>query len=552
MNMFCYQCEQTANGKGCEQIGICGKDPLTANLQDLLIYALKGLASYAKTAKTLGIDVHSESIFALEVLFTTVTNVNFDPERLEAMLYELYNKKENLRIQYENKCKLEKRKPEEFLFSSAYFQPSGKINELGEQGQAISILQRMNSQGATITGLQELVLYGLKGTAAYAYHAFIDGCEDAEVYDYIIEALDFLNKPNPSLSELLEHIDKCGAVNLRVMELLDKGNTTNFGIPEPTSVKWGYKKGKCILVSGHELKDLHELLKQTEGKGINIYTHGEMLPALAYPELKKFPHLAGHYGSAWHNQKSEFAKFPGSILMTTNCIQNPEGYKDKIFTSGLVAWPEVKHINNYEFSELIASAQKQTGFLSDDPEIKETLIGFGHNAVLSKADAIIKAVKDGEIKRFFLIGGCDGHEANRNYYSELTEQLPKDCVVLTLGCGKFKVNKVELGTLSNGIPRLLDLGQCNDAYSAIKIADALSKAFGVGLNELPLSLVLSWFEQKAVCILLTLLHLGIKNIYLGPNLPAFITPDVLELLQKEYALHAIGDPKEDLAACLAR
>lgn len=550
--MFCYQCEQTANGKGCEQIGICGKDPLTANLQDLLIFALKGLASYAVAARSLGISLREESIFTLEVLFTTVTNVNFDPERLEAMLYELYQKKENIRAKYESKCNELNKLPKEFLFLSCHFKPDGQINGLSEQGRAVSILQRVNAQGETITGLQEMLLYAVKGMASYAYHAYIDGCEDLKVYDYIFEALDFLNRINPRLEELLEHIDKCGAMNLKVMELLDKGNTSNFGNPEPTMVKWGYKKGKCILVSGHDLKDLLELLKATEGKGINIYTHGEMLPAHAYPVLKKYPHLVGHYGSAWHNQRSEFPKFPGSILMTTNCIQNPDGYKDKIFTSTLVAWPGVKHVNNYDFSDLIESAQSEEGFLHDDPNIKETLIGFAHNAVLGKAAEIVQAVKDGEIKRFFLIGGCDGHEANRNYYTEFTEKLPKDCVVLTLGCGKFKVNKVDLGILPNGIPRLLDLGQCNDAYSAIKIAAALSDAFGVGLNELPLSLVISWFEQKAVCILLTLLHLGIKNIYLGPNLPAFISTEVLELLQKQYSLKPIGDPAKDLEACLAR
>ena len=385
--------------------------------------------------------------------------------------------------------------------------------------------------------------------AAYADHALILGQEDENVYAFIHETLDFLTRPNPTVDELVGYNMKCGEVNLRVMELLDKANTDAYGHPVPTKVRVNPVKGKALLVSGHDLKDLHEILEQTEGKGINVYTHGEMLPAHGYPKLKKFKHLAGNYGGAWQDQHSEFNAFPGAIVMTTNCIQKPLAtYRGRIFTSGLVAYPRVEHISDGDFSPAIEASLKEEGFKKDG-EDKTILVGFAHNTVLGVADKVIDAVKTGKIKHFFLVGGCDGAKPGRNYYTEFAEQAPKDTVILTLACGKFRFNKQEFGDIG-GIPRLLDMGQCNDAYSAIQVAVALSKAFNVGVNELPLSLVLSWYEQKAVCILLTLLHLGIKNIRLGPTLPAFVTPAVLQVLVDRFNIMPTTTAKRDLDAIL--
>jgi len=393
--------------------------------------------------------------------------------------------------------------------------------------------------------LQELLLYGLKGMAAYAEHALVLGHEDDSVYAFIAEALFYLAEEIPSVEKLLALNLKCGEVNLLVMELLDTANTGAYGHPVPTPVRVEPLKGKAILVSGHDLKDLEILLVQTEGKGINIYTHGEMLPAHGYPELKKFKHLVGNYGGAWQDQKVEFARFPGAILMTTNCIQEPqENYENRIFTSGLVGWSGVTHIANGDFSPVIEAALAASGF-ADDGQDKTILVGFGHNAVLGVADKVVDAVKSGAIKHFFLVGGCDGARSGRDYYTEFAESVPKDCVIMTLACGKFRFNKLDFGTIG-GIPRLLDIGQCNDAYSAIQIAVALSKAFNCGVNDLPLSLVLSWYEQKAVAILLTLLHLGIRNIRLGPTLPAFVTPNVLKVLNEKFNLMPIKTAAQDL------
>ena len=395
----------------------------------------------------------------------------------------------------------------------------------------------------------ELLIYGLKGTAAYADHAKILGKEDDGVYAFFHEGLNALTRENLTPDDLLPLVLKCGEVNLNVMGLLDAANTATYGNPEPTQVRVTPIPGKAILVSGHDLKDLEDILKQTEGKGINVYTHGEMLPCHAYPGLKKYKHLVGNYGGAWQDQHKEFDAFPGSIIMTTNCIQRPQkSYENRIFTTGLVGWPNVMHLANKDFMPAIKAALSEPGFTSDEPE-KNITVGFGHNAVMGVADKVIDAVKQGAIKHFFLVGGCDGAKPGRNYYTEFAEKVPDDCVILTLACGKYRFNKMEFGDIG-GIPRLLDMGQCNDAYSAIQVAVALSKAFNCEVNDLPLSMILSWYEQKAVCILLSLLHLGIKNIRIGPSLPAFITPPVLNVLVEKFNLQPICTPEEDLKACL--
>ncbi len=548
MSMFCYQCEQTAKGTGCTVMGVCGKDERTANLQDLLIYTCKGISMYAHRARELGVKDHEIDKFILEALFTTITNVNFDEDRLKDWIVtgiKLRDKAKNL---YESACKSKNITPEK-LEGPASFIPGATKEELLKQSEDAGIKKLMDLQGDTVAGLHFLLIYGLKGTAAYGDHAAILGKENEEVYAYFHKALNFLAGNPSSVDDLLPMILKCGEVNLKAMEILDAANTETYGHPEPTKVRVTAVKGKCILASGHDLKDMEELLKQTEGKGINVYTHGEMLPLNAYPGLKKYKHLVGNYGGAWQNQQKEFDEFPGAIVMTTNCIQKPKNtYKDRIFTCGLVAWPGVTHIKDRDFTPVIEAALKAEGFKEDEPE-KTIMIGFAHNTVMSVADKVIQAVKDGAIKHFFLIGGCDGAKSGRNYYTEFSQKVPKDCVILTLACGKYRFNKLDFGDIG-GIPRLLDMGQCNDAYSAIQVAVALAKAFNTDVNSLPLSMILSWYEQKAVCILLTLLHLGIKNIRLGPSLPAFITPPVLEVLVDKFAIKPISTVDEDLKAIL--
>ncbi|MBU1694318.1 MAG: hydroxylamine reductase [Verrucomicrobia bacterium] len=546
--MFCYQCEQTAKGTGCTAFGVCGKDPDTAVLQDLLVYAQKGISQYAHRARQLGARDHEVDVFVLEALFTTVTNVNFDPKRIEVMLRKAAAMRDRARALYEKAC-TGKGVQAEKLDGPAAWPPAPDLDGLIRQGEQVSVESRIEAQGADITGLQELLLYGLKGTAAYADHALILGREDDTVYAFMHEALDFLTQPSPSVDELLAMNLKCGEVNLTVMGLLDAAHTGAYGHPVPTPVRITAVKGKAILVSGHDLKDLEALLQQTQGTGINVYTHGEMLPAHGYPGLKKYKHLAGNYGGAWQDQRQEFDLFPGAILMTTNCIQKPkDSYTGRIFTSGLVAWPGVRHIAKRDFQPVIKAALAAPGFPADEPE-KTILVGFGHNAVLGVADKVIEAVKKGDIRHFFLIGGCDGAKPGRDYYTEFAQAVPKDCVILTLACGKYRFNKLDFGTVA-GLPRLLDVGQCNDAYSAIKIASALAGAFGCGVNDLPLSLILSWYEQKAVCILLTLLHLGLRNIRIGPNLPAFLTPPVVKVLVDKFNIQPVGSVEKDLAAAL--
>jgi hydroxylamine reductase len=546
--VYCYQCEQTAHGNGCTKSGVCGKDPRVAALQDLLVHATKGLAMYAHRARELGVTDRGIDVATIEALFTTVTNVDFDPERVAAWVRRISDLRDRAKAQYEAACARAGRAPEK-LGGPAAFSPAATLDGLVEQGEAVGIQTRKARLGEDVTGLQELLTYGLKGMAAYADHAQILGQEDEGVYGFFHEALSFLADEPTDVDALVAMALKCGEVNLRVMGLLDAANTGAYGDPEPTPVRITAAKGKAIVVSGHDLKDLEELLKQTEGKGINVYTHGEMLPAHAYPGLKRYRHLVGNYGGAWQDQRKEFDAFPGAILMTTNCIQKPaESYIGRIFTSGLVAWPGVKHIGDRDFAPVIEAALAAPGFSEDEPE-KTILVGFGHEAVLSRAGAVIDAVKSGAVRHFFLIGGCDGAKPGRNYYTEFAERAPADTIILTLACGKYRFNKLDLGEVA-GLPRLLDIGQCNDAYSAIQIAVALADAFGTDVNSLPLSLILSWYEQKAVVILLTLLHLGIRNIRLGPSLPAFVTPPVLKVLVDTFNIAPISTADEDLKAIL--
>lgn len=543
LEMFCYQCEQTAKGQGCNKMGVCGKPPEVSALQDLLVYALKGLSVVAQRARQMGIVNRDVNVFTVKALFSTLTNVDFDPARFPLFIDQCIELREKLKAQMEKAgIKLEK------MDKAASFQPEKSIEGLLSQAKDFG-LKSDTSLDQDILSLTHTLLFGVKGIAAYADHAQILGQEDDKVYAFIHEALTAMLRHDLGLNEWLALVLKCGEINLRTMELLDAGNTTAYGHPVPTKVPLGARKGKAILVSGHDLKDLSELLKQTEGKGINIYTHGEMLPAHGYPELKKYPHLYGHYGTAWQNQAKEFAEFPGAILMTTNCIQRPrDSYSTNIFTTGLVGWPGVTHVVDGDFTPVINKALELPGFPADT-EGKSVMVGFARNAVLSVADKVIEAVKGKAIRHFFLVAGCDGAKPGRNYYTEFVEKAPQDTVILTLACGKFRFFDKELGNIG-GIPRLLDVGQCNDAYSAIQIAVALSKAFNVGVNDLPLSMILSWYEQKAVAILLTLLYLGIKDIRLGPSLPAFITPNVLNVLVKNFDIKPITTPEEDLKTIL--
>ncbi len=550
MNMYCYQCEQTAKGTGCTTMGVCGKDAETAALQDLLIYATKDISRYAFRAHQLGARDRAVDVFMIKALFSTVTNVNFDLRWFSAFLQEAALIKDKAQSLYENAAQKAGKTPETFSCPVEWWKDTDDLDGLLAKAQEVSIAKWIEKLGGTTAGLQELIVYGLKGAAAYADHAEILGKEDAQLYADFHEMLDYLTTAPTDTNDLLGKALKTGEINMRAMELLDAANTETYGHPEPTQVRVTPVKGKCILVSGHDLRDLEELLKQTEGKGINVYTHGEMLPCNAYPGLKKYKHLVGNYGGAWQRQRTEFDEFPGPIVMTTNCIMKPkDSYKNRIFTLGLVGWPDVKHIDDRNFAPVIASALAQPGFAADVPA-KHITIGFARNAVMEAAGKVIDLVKQGKIRRFYLIGGCDGAKPGRNYYTEFAEQVPDDCVILTLACGKYRFNKLEFGDIE-GVPRLLDVGQCNDAYSAVQIAVALANAFDCGVNDLPLSLILSWFEQKAVAILLTLLYLGVSDIRLGPSLPAFVTPDVLNVLVEKFAIKPIGEVKEDLAATLA-
>ncbi|MDO9574255.1 MAG: hydroxylamine reductase [Candidatus Contubernalis sp.] len=542
--MFCNQCEQTAKGTGCTVSGVCGKKPEVAALQDLLLYAVKGLSIYANEGRKIGVVDQEVNRFTTKALFTTLTNVNFDPERFQ----EYINYCADLTVGIKDKIGAAGGTVD-FSDSASKLKLAADLEGLIKQGEEVG-LPVDGGAGEDIKSLQLTTLFGIKGVAAYAHHAELLGEEDDRIYAYIHEALSAMGDRNLVIEDWVGCALKCGEANLIAMELLDKANTGKYGHPVPTEVPLGHKKGKCILVSGHDLKDLEALLKQTEGKGIYVYTHGEMLPTHGYPELKKYEHFYGHYGTAWQNQKKEFAEFPGAILMTTNCIQKPkDSYLDSIFTVGTVGWPGANHIENEDFSSVIEKALQMPGF-SEDEDKGSVLVGFGHNAVLGVADKVIEGVKNGDIKHFFLVGGCDGAKPGRSYYTEFVEKAPDNTIILTLACGKFRFFDKKLGDIG-GIPRLLDMGQCNDAYSAIKVAVALAEAFDCGVNDLPLSMVLSWYEQKACAILLTLLHLNVKNIRLGPSLPAFVTPNVLDVLVKNFNIQPIKTVDEDLAELLA-
>ena len=549
--MFCEQCEQTASGQGCHQWGACGKSPEVNAVQDLLIYVLRGLAPVAIHAYGLGISTREIDRFTCEAIFATMTNVNFDLSRITDYIHRAIAYREQLKDQIQqalgstpNWSKL-----------SCYV--PNFAESLATQGQDIS-LQFISQAGADVDifSLKLTVLYGTKGTASYAFHAQEVGQEDDRVYQFCYEALAALDRQDLSLGDWVAIALKVGEINLRTMELLDAGHTNNYGHPVPTPVPLNHRLGKAILVSGHDIPQLEEVLKQTVGKDITVYTHGELLPAHGYPKLKQtYPHLYGHYGTAWQNQTKDFAKFPGAIVITTNCLMPPhENYHDKLFSVGAVGYAGLNYLphgNNGspDYISVINKALELSGFAENDTP-RQVTTGFARNAVLGVADQVIAAVKAGKIRHFFLIGGCDGAKPDRNYYTEIAEKVPDDCVVLTLGCGKFRFFDQDFGNIG-GIPRLLDVGQCNDAYSAIQIAIALANAFEIDVNQLPLSMILSWYEQKAVAVLLTLLYLGIQDIRLGPTLPAFISPNVLKLLSEKYNLQAITTPDADLAACLA-
>lgn len=523
--MFCFQCEQTAGCAGCTgKAGVCGKSADTAKLQDQLTGALIGLAR-ATDGNTTPSDSTWKTI--LKGLFTTVTNVNFNDETICAVIHEIHHEREKLVPQ----C-------------GSCGAPCGRNDDFD--------MDALWDVQEDVRSLKSLILFGLRGMAAYAYHAMVLGCSNEELNRFFYKGLFALGE-DWGMDQLLPIVMEVGKYNLVCMELLDKANTETYGTPVPTTVPLTIEKGPFIVITGHDLLDLKLLLEQTEGKGVNIYTHGEMLPAHAYPELKKYSHLKGNFGTAWQSQQKEFADIPAPILFTTNCLMPPKAsYADRVFTTEVVSFPGTVHIGEEkDFTPVIEKALELGGYREDQRLTginggETVMTGFGHGTVLGVADKVIDAVKSGAIKHFFLVAGCDGARPGRNYYTKFVKRTPADTVILTLACGKYRFNDLDLGTIG-GLPRLMDMGQCNDAYSAIKVAIALAEAFGCGVNELPLSMVLSWYEQKAVCILLTLLHLGIKNIRLGPTLPAFLSPNVLNFLVENFSIAPITTPEADLA-----
>ena len=543
-SMFCYQCEQTVGGKGCTKLGVCGKTPEVANLQDLLIYQLKGISCYAKPLIDKGELIDKTIVeFVENGLFTTLTNVNFDVEVHIQMLKDSQKIKESLR----------RKAPKGDYPDAATYNLSDTKQEMLKDAVKAGIMYDQELD-ADIRSLRSTILYGLKGISAYGHQArFIDFYSD-QVDQFYFRALEIITNDNVEVEELIRWVMRTGEIAIEVMRVLDDANTTRYKNPTPHKVNVRTKKGPFIIVSGHDLRDLEMLLEQSKGKGINIYTHGEMLPSHGYDGLKKYKHLVGNFGSAWQNQQKEFDNIPGCILMTTNCLMKPrESYKDRIYSTGVVGWDGIVHIgrdeNGYkDFSEIINKALELGGFEEDEEE-HEILVGFAHKATLSHADKIADSVKEGKLRHFFVIGGCDGARPGRNYYTKFAEQVPEDCIILTLACGKYRFNKLEFGEV-NGLPRLLDVGQCNDVYSAVKIATSLADAFGTDVNALPLSIILSWYEQKAVADLLALLSLGIKGMFLGPSLPAFISPNVLQYLIDTFDLRPISNPEDDLKTCL--
>lgn len=542
--MFCYQCEQTAGGKGCTKLGVCGKTPEVAGLQDLLIYQLKGISCCQKVLMNRG-EKPAEDIvrFVESVLFTTLTNVNFDAAVHVELLLQSQQIKEQLRQAVGEA-------PE--VAQVSYNLPETQAKMLRDAPMAGIMYDR--DLDPDIRSLRQTILYGLKGISAYGHQARELGFHSEQVDAFYFLSLEAITDDTLSVEELIRWTMRTGEIALEVMKVLDDANTQTYENPSPQIVNTRLKKGPFIIVSGHDLKDLEQLLQQSEGSGVNIYTHGEMLPCHGYPGLKKYKHLAGNFGGAWQEQQKQFDNLPGCILMTTNCLMRPrESYKDRIYTTNVVGWDGVKFIPRNEngekdFSEIIAHAKALGGYPEDAPP-HEILVGFGHHATLEHAEEIVAAVKAGKIRHFFLIGGCDGARPGRNYFTEFAKLVPQDCVILTLACGKYRFNKLDFGTVA-GLPRLLDVGQCNDAYSAIKIATALADAFDTDVNCLPLSMIISWYEQKAVAVLLALLSLGIQNIYLGPELPAFFSPNVLQYLADTFQIHQISEPQDDIKTCL--
>ena len=543
--MFCYQCEQTAHGKGCTKLGVCGKTPEIANLQDLLIFQVKGISCYGKVLMENGAHMDKTVVSFIEnVLFTTLTNVNFDVDAHLELLRESQRIKEQVREMAGRSSNP--------TGHAGYDLPESKSDMLRDA--PLAGIMYDNTLDPDIRSLRQTIIYGLKGISAYGHQARELGYYSDEVDDFYLLGLEATTDDSLTVEELIRMTMRTGEMALAVMKKLDEANTTIYGNPYPHKVDVTIKKGPFIIVSGHDLKDLEMLLEQTKDMGINIYTHGEMLPCHGYEGLKKYPHLIGNFGGAWQEQQKQFDNLPGCILMTTNCLMRPrESYKDRIYSTNVVGWEGVKHIGKNEkgekdFSEIIKQALELGGF-REDQEKKEILVGFGHAAALSQADKIVEAVKGGQIRHFFLIGGCDGARPGRNYYTEFAQMVPKDCVILTLACGKYRFNKLDFGEVA-GLPRLLDVGQCNDVYSAVRIATALADAFETDVNGLPLSMIVSWYEQKAVADLLALLSLGVHNIYLGPTLPAFLSPNVLQYLTDTFHLRQISNAEDDIKTCL--
>ncbi|TDQ57614.1 hydroxylamine reductase [Mesocricetibacter intestinalis] len=550
--MYCVQCEQTMRtpvGNGCNYSqGMCGKTAETSDLQDLLIATLHSLSAWALQARDLGIVEHEIDAFSAKAFFATLTNVNFDSQRIIDYAKQTLNYRDQL---------IQRCRALNFSIDAdhplAHLTLNGdSIAALTEQAAEFALNTDRAESGEEVHGVRMLCLYGLKGAAAYMEHAHVLGKYDNEIYRQFHQFMAWLGTRPTDLNQLLETALAIGNMNFQVMALLDQGETEAFGNPTPATVNVKPVAGKCILISGHDLKDLKALLEQTEGTGINIYTHGEMLPAHGYPELKKYSHLVGNYGSGWQNQQKEFAKFPGPIVMTSNCIIDPNvgNYADRIFTRSIVGWPGVAHIEDRNFSTVIEKAQQMAGFPYSEIEHRIT-VGFGRQTLLDASDTVINMVAEKKLRHVFLVGGCDGSKGERSYYTDFARLVPADCAILTLGCGKYRFNKLDFGSIE-GLPRLLDVGQCNDAYSAIMLAVNLAQKLGVGVNELPLTLVLSWFEQKAIVILLTLLALGVKNIYTGPSAPAFLNDNVLNLLNEKFGLRGLTTPEQDMAEALAK
>ena len=543
--MYCVQCEQSNKGGCAVKVGSCGKTADVADLQDVLLRLMQGVSVFANRAASKDVRDQEVDDFTFHAWFTTLTNVNFDRDRFTGLIARALQIRDKAKACAEAAGADLSNLPE-----PATWNPGATASELAAAAPMASIQRFMDRDGPTVVGLRDLVLYGLKGTAAYGEHARVLGQQDPDVCAEFHRISAFLATDPTNADSLLGGSLAIGALNLRVMELLDAANTGRFGHPEVTMVRMTPLKGKAILVSGHDMGDLEEVLKQTAGKGINVYTHGELLPANAYPGLKKYPHLAGNYGGAWQDQQKEFDAFPGAILMTSNCLINPEikGYRDRIFTSGPVGWNGLPHLENHDYAPLIACALAQPGFAEDAPEQRITA-GFARNTVMGVADTLLGMIRDGDVRNLFLIGGCDGARPGRNYFHDLAMATPQDSLILTLGCGKFRFNREDLGEIK-GVPRVLDMGQCNDAFSAIQVAVAVAGALGCGVNDLPLHYAISWFEQKATAVLLTMLHLGIKRIHLGPTLPQFLTPEVLGILIDKFDIRPTGEVEHDLARML--